>query len=63
MMYCEPFSHYGNCVKHGAWDGIKKQRTFSSEIEVLIQKGTTFRVTKFEKINGKCYIDMEVIAQ
>ena len=62
MMYAEPFSAYGNGSGR-SWDGIRPQNSFGSEAEMLIQRGTTFRVTKVEKTNGKIYIDMEAIGQ
>lgn len=62
MMYCEPFSAYG----HGDgkfWDGINKQSSFGYESEILIQRGTTFRITKVEKSGGIWYIDVDIIGQ
>ena len=62
MMYVEPFSAFGN-GSGKSWDGISPQSSFGSEAEMILQRGTTFRVTKVEKSNGKIYIDMEVIEQ
>lgn len=46
------------------WDGNNKQKEFGSESEILIQRGTKFRVTKVEKgKNGIWYIDLDVIEQ
>lgn len=62
MMYCEPFSDFG----HGAgrnWDGTSQQMNFGSESEILLQRGTTFRVTKVEKAGGRWYVDVDVISQ
>lgn len=62
MMYCEPFSQFGNGSGH-SWDGFAKQTNFGQESEILIQRGTTFRITKIEK-GAKCwYIDVDVIEQ
>lgn len=62
MMYAEPFSAFGNGGgKH--WDGVVKQATFGNESEIILQQGTSFRVTKVERTNGKLYIDIEVIIQ
>lgn len=62
-MYCEPFSAFG----HGsgkAWDGISRQNSIGHEAEILIQRGTKFRVIKVEKgSNGTWYIDLDVIEQ
>lgn len=62
MMYAEPYSSFGNGSGR-SWDGIAKQSTFGSESEIILQRGTTFRVTKVEKSGNKWYIDVEVINQ
>lgn len=62
MMYVEPFSAFGNGSGRG-WDGISKQTSFGDEAEMILQRNTTFRVTKVEKSGGKIYIDMDVISQ
>ena len=62
-MYCEPFSAFGY-GSGKSWDGISKQSSFGDESEILIQRGTKFRVTKVEKgENGTWYIDLDVIEQ
>lgn len=62
-MYCEPFSAFG----HGSgasWDGLSGQSSFGYESEILIQRGTKFRVTKVQKgANGTWYIDLDVVEQ
>jgi hypothetical protein len=61
MLYMEPFSAYGQ--GNGAkWDGISTQKSFGREIEMLLQRGTIFRITKVDKAD-KWYIDVEVIGQ
>lgn len=40
-----------------------KQQTFGSESEMLLQRGTTFKITKVEKSNGTWYIDLDIVAQ
>lgn len=62
MMYAEPFSAFGNGSGKG-WDGVARQSTFGSESEIILQQGTSFRITKVEKTGGKLYIDIEVILQ
>lgn len=62
MMYAEPYSSFGNGSGR-SWDGIAKQSTFGSESEIILQCGTTFRVTKVEKSGNTWYIDVEVINQ
>lgn len=70
MMYAEPFSHYGaelhdySGKKFGlSWNGIDKQSGFGSEAEMILQRGTKFRVIKVEKSGGTIYVDLEVIEQ
>lgn len=62
MMYAEPYSSFGNGSGR-SWDGIAKQSTFGSESEIILQRGTTFRITKVEKSGNTWYIDVEVINQ
>lgn len=62
MMYCEPFSAYGY-GSGKSWDGKSKQSSFGYESEILIQRGTTFRITKVEKSGGTWYIDVDIIEQ
>lgn len=62
MMYAEPYSSFGNGSGR-SWDGIAKLSTFGSESEIILQRGTTFRVTKVEKSGNTWYIDVEVINQ
>lgn len=62
MMYVEPFSAFGNSGGK-SWDGLKPQSSFGQESEIILQQGTTFRVTKVEKTPGMIYIDLEVIGQ
>lgn len=62
MLYCEPFSAYGRGAKQN-WDGISKQNSFGYEFEMLIQRGTKFKIIKVEKQGSKLYIDMEVVGQ
>lgn len=62
MMYVEPFSAFGN-GSGKSWDGLKPQSSFGQESEIILQQGTTFRVTKVEKTPGTIYINLEVIGQ
>lgn len=62
MMYAEPFSAFGNGSGR-SWDGVAKQSTFGSESEIILQQGTSFRITKVEKTGGKLYVGIEVILQ
>ena len=64
MIYCEPFSFYGERGRNGAsWDGASKASILHSEFEMLIQRGTKFKITKVEKTSYVTYIDMEVVGQ
>lgn len=62
MMYAEPFSHYGGGNKL-KWDGKTQQSSFGTEMEMILQRETKFRVTKVEKNGSGWFIDMEVIGQ
>ena len=62
MMYAEPFSAFGN-GSGKSWNGLKKQSSFGQEAEIILQQGTSFRITKIEKSNDKLYFDIEVIEQ
>lgn len=63
-MYCEPFSKYGEGCPDGNWDGVKGQKKFGSESEILLQRGTKLMVKKVEKgADGKWYVDVDVIGQ
>lgn len=72
--YVEPFSAFGHEHNDGSykpqlnWNGKSKpviDNDSSNENEVIMQRGTTYRITKVEwnRDTGKWYIDLEVIAQ
>lgn len=61
-MYCEPFSAFGR-GRGKSWDGIASQGSFGYESEILIQRGTKFKITKIEKNGGQWYIDVDIIEQ
>lgn len=54
MIYAEPFSAFDN------GDGIN---SFGNEAEMILQRGTQFKVVKVEKIGSTSYIDLEVKGQ
>ena len=68
MTYAEPFSAFGASHDNGdycpgkKWNGTSKPTT-TGENEIILQRGTKFRITKAEYTNGKWYIDMEVLEQ
>ncbi|MEY8536434.1 phage minor capsid protein [Blautia pseudococcoides] len=43
-IYAEPFSRYGGTNNNGTWDGKQKGRYVGSEAEMIIQRGSEFRV-------------------
>ncbi|MBR1769669.1 MAG: hypothetical protein IJ748_04345 [Bacteroidales bacterium] len=64
---CELLSILYLCmVKHNnssnLWDGVSKYK-LRDEFETILQRGTSFRITKIEKVNNYLYIDVEVVAQ
>ena len=69
-IYTEPYSNYGGLGCKGyEWDGKEGAHSYgaSMELEVLLQRGTKFRVTKVQRQynNGayRWFIDIEVIDQ
>lgn len=62
MLYAEPFSRYGNGDKEN-WDGKKGQRSFGSEHETILQRGTKFRALKVERRGSTIYMEVEVVEQ
>ncbi len=64
-IYAEPQSYYGDTVGSNA-KLYKKGQSYSSigsEAEVILQRGTEFRITNVEKDEGTLIIEMEVVAQ
>lgn len=62
-LYVEPFSAFGNGAGHH-WDGKKKQSSFGSELETLLQRNSDFVITKVEKGSyGQIYLDIELVGQ
>lgn len=70
MTYAEPYSAFGAKHDNGIhtpgknWDG-KSKPTSTVENEIILQRGTKFRITKAEwnETQGKWYIDLEVLEQ
>ena len=62
MMYAEPFSHYSGASYNGkSWDGEKKQTSFGSESEMILQRGGYYTVTDaYRGSDGKMHIVMEL---
>lgn len=61
-LYAEPFSAYGNGGGM-SWDGVQAQSSFGYEAEVLLQRGTKFRIAKITKSGSQWYVDLDVIGQ
>lgn len=61
-LYAEPFSAYGN-GSGISWDGVQTQASFGYEAEVLLQRGTKFRIAKITKQGSQWYVDLDVIGQ
>lgn len=62
MIYAEPFSAYGRGSKL-SWDGKSGQSSFGGEFEVILQRGTSFKITKVEKVGSRLYVDVDVVGQ
>lgn len=62
FIYAEPFSCYGNGDGQ-SWDGISNQSSFGHEFEVLLQRGTRFKITKVEKSGYTIYADVDIVGQ
>lgn len=62
MIYAEPFSAYGHGSKQ-SWDGKTGQSSFGSEFEVILQRGTSFKITKVEKSGYTIYVDVDIVGQ
>ena len=61
-LYAEPFSNYGRGSKLN-WDGIAPQTDFGTELEIILQRGGSYRVVKVEASGYQTYVDLEVVAQ
>ena len=64
-IYAEPQSYFGNTVGQKA-KLYKKGQDYSSvggEAEVILQRGTKFRVTRVKRESGTLVVNMEVIEQ
>lgn len=62
FIYAEPFSAFGHGGKQN-WDGVSGQSSFGYEFEVLLQKGTSFKIKKIEKKGHTIYADLDIVGQ
>ncbi len=60
--YAEPWSVCGK-GDGKEWDGKSKQSYFSDEDETILQRGTSFKIIKAEKIDDGFYLDVAVTGQ
>lgn len=64
-IYAEPQSYYGDTI--GETERIYKagqsHSSVGSEAEIILQRGTSFRITNVKKFGPDIHIDMEVVAQ
>ena len=60
--YAEPWSLCGN-GDGKQWDGKSKQSSFSSEDETILQRGTSFKIIRAERVSGKLVVDVAVVGQ
>jgi SPP1 gp7 family putative phage head morphogenesis protein len=65
MIYAEPFSRFGGDRSYTPefWDGVMPSKDFGNEFEMILQRNTTFRITKLEKVDSKFFFDLEIIGQ
>lgn len=63
MIYAEPVSAYADNPYKYRWNGKQKITSAGWENEMILQRNTSFRITKVENKFGRFYIDVEVVAQ
>lgn len=64
-IYAEPQSYFGDTVGSSA-KLYKKGQSYSgvgSEAEIILQRGTEFRITNVSKSGGTMVVEMEIVAQ
>ena len=67
-IYVEPQSHFGGTAKNRPYEVGMNKAYVGGEAEILVQRGTTFKVTGYEKATegkykGKYIVQMEIIEQ
>lgn len=64
-IYAEPTSYFGDTVgmKEKLYRAGQYYHTVGDEAEVILQRGTSFRITNIDKSGGKYVVDMEIIDQ
>lgn len=62
-MYMEPFSAHGEGAKRN-WDGDSMQEYFGQEMEVLLQRDSSFKISSVDKNDkGQLLIGIDLISQ
>ena len=64
-IYAEPQSYFGNTVGQSAKLYKVGQRYFStsSEAEIIVQRGTTYKITDIEKNGSHIHVKMDIVNQ
>ena len=64
-IYAEPQSYYGGTIGHveKIYETGQSHSSVGSEAEIILQRGTSFRITNVKKFGSDIHIDMEVVAQ
>lgn len=64
-IYAEPQSYYGGTIGHveKIYKAGQSHSSVGSEAEIILQRGTSFRITNVKKLGSNIHIDMEVVAQ
>ena len=64
-VYAEPQSYYGGTIGHveKIYKAGQSHSSVGSEAEIILQRGTSFRITNVKKFGPDIHIDMEVVAQ
>ena len=61
-LYTEPFSALGKGARRD-WDGISQQSNFSNEMEVLLQRNSSFKINDIKREDEKLHFYMDLISQ
>lgn len=63
-IYAEPQSYYGNTINgEQIYKAGKAYSSVGGEAEIILQRGTSYRVTNIDYSNGSYTIEMEVVDQ
>jgi hypothetical protein len=62
-IYAEPQSAYGRTARDTMYEAGKYYNSVGGEAEVILQRGTTFRITDVTEEYGTIKVQMEVVAQ